>query len=581
MNRSLARRYAPLAGLVVAQLLIIAIAPSRSPEVTDLAVGAEDGFFDDGFVPGDPDAPEGEGFIFDEETGQFVDPGTGERRAGPGGQGPAGTTGGAGRDAPGPGDGRVPGDGGGGGGGGAAAGDTRHCRDGRQHDVTPFAPPCVPRFPEGADNGGATYQGVTAEKIRITRYAPPGNAAVDAILASQDLAASEAQVDEFERAAVEFLNTRYELWGREIEVVKFTGECALLPPDPACLRRDARRLIAETRPFAVLWNTPLGSAFFDEVAAHRVIALGGHHFPDSFRQARRPFTWDTRISGSVAARHLAEYWCKRLAGRPAVQAGDPLMQRQERRLGIITPDDPANVQVLNELKAMVRGCGSGVVAEFQYAQDIDRANEQRNAGIDRMQEHGVTTISCICDGIAPHFMVITAEERQYRPEYILAGTGLMDHDAYGRIYGSAGTQWQQAWGLSSLGAPQPYSDNDAARVWRATGRSGQPYNTALFAWHYYEMLGGIIQMAGPNLNPATFEQGARRLGSLGGGQNETRRFGEGDFTWMSDMREVYWSHTQRSRLDGRPGSYVALNDGRRFDLGQWPQGEPRLPAKPR
>ncbi len=575
MNRSLARRYAPLAALVVVQLLIIAIAPSRAPEATDLTFGGDGGFFDDELAAGDPngfdDELEAEGFVLDEATGEFVNPETGERRAAPGRQ--QGTGGSGGQAGGGP-----RGDGGG---AAAGGGDTSHCRDGRQHDVTPFAPPCVGKFPEGANNGGATYQGVTADKIRITRYAPAPNAAVDAILASQDLAANAEEVDEFERAALEFLNSRYEFYGREIEVVKFTGSCPLLPPEPQCLRDEARRLIAETRPFAVLWNTPLGSAFFDEVAAHRVIALGGHHFPDSFRQNRRPFVWDTRISGSVIARHLAEYWCKRLAGGNAVQAGDPRLTLQERRLGIITPDDPANVQVLNELKQMVRNCGSGVVAEYQYAQDIDRANEQRNAGIDRMQENNVTTISCICDGIAPHFMVITSEERQYRPEYILAGSGLMDHDAFGRIYGSAGTQWQQAWGLSMLGAPQPFSDNDAARVWRATGRSGQPYNTALFAWHYYEMLGGIIQMAGPNLNPGTFEQGARRLGTLGGGQHETRRFGEGDYTWISDMREVYWSHTTPSRLDGRPGSYVALNEGRRYDLGQWPQGEPQLPNKPR
>src|SRR5207237_1208169 len=70
----------------------------------------------------------------------------------------------------------VGGTGGAGGGGGAPAGDTSHCKDGRQFDtaVDWYAPPCVPKF--SGDNGGATYQGVSGDTITILQYRGKPNA---------------------------------------------------------------------------------------------------------------------------------------------------------------------------------------------------------------------------------------------------------------------------------------------------------------------------------------------------------------------------------------------------------------------
>jgi len=571
VRTSLVRRYMPLVTVLAVQLLIVAMAPSKAPDVDQQFAGGGGG----ARVPGLGPDQDGGGAVLDEETGQYIDPTTGDVvRDDASGV----TTSGTGRTA-------AAGEAEGGGGGAAAeqeggglTGDTSHCRDGRQFGGFFYAPPCVPKW-AGGDNGGSTYDGVTDKKITIVRYNSQSDPAVDAILASQDLASNDDQEEAFEEAAQKFINANYQLWGRQIDLVSFKGTCDLLPPDYACLRNDMRKLVSEHKPFAVFWNTPLASAAFDELSALQVVNAGGHHFDENFSNQRRPFHYDGPISGTRVSKHLAEYWCKRLAGKPAKYAGDPQMQLQTRRLGVITPDDDANRRVAAEFRQMVKDCGGGVRAEYFYAQDIDRANEQRKAAGARMREAKVTTVLCICDGIAPYFLVITADEDRYYPEHLLPGTGAMDSDAIGRLYQKS-TQMDQFFGLSTLATLEPWNGNDAARAWKAAGNGGDPpYRTAITNWRYYEFLAGAIQMAGPNLNPLTFEQGAFRISRPSDGpMHESRVYGQGDYSGIDDAREVYWSSTAISNFDGRPGAWVALNDGKRYQIGQWPATEPELPA---
>lgn len=579
MNRSLARRYAPLIGIVAIQLLIVALAPSKSggDDALEFTAGA-DPRFSGGVV--DPET----GQLVDPETGELLDPGAGGDLGATGDTGASGATptGDAGATgAPGQ---ATPGGGGGGGGGGQSgggavpAGDTKHCRNNRQFDGMYYAPPCVPKF--AGDNGGGTYRGVSGDTVVVVRYNTQSDPAVDALLKSQGLASSNEEEEAFEAAAEKFINERYELWGRKIDLRTYNGTCDTLPPREDCFREDMRKLVQKEQPFAVIWDTPIANFAFDELSAQKVVNLGGWHFSDGFNSARRPFHYDTMISGSRVVQHLGEYWCKRLAGKPAKYAGDPTMATKPRRLGIISPNTNANRDVVNELKGMVANCGGGVVSEFYYDQDIDRANEQRKAGVAKMRGDGVTTIACICDGIAPYFLVITCDEDRYYPEHILAGTGEMDSDAIGRLYQKS-TQMDSFFGISSLAEGEPYSANDAARVWKATGNQGDPpYNRAAATWRYYELVAGAIQMAGPTLNPASFEAGTHRVSrATDGPLHETRAWGRNDFAGIDDAREVYWSSTAISKLDGRPGTWVSLNGGKRYLPGQWPAGEPALPAQ--
>ncbi len=561
-RRSLLRRYVPLAGLVGVQLMIILVVPSVAPD--QLAVSAGGGA--QGPVDYvDPTAGAQTDVAASEETGT-TGPSTAAAAAGPASDTTDSTTGGGGGDS--------------GGGEGVVAGDTSHCVGDRQFDPErfPFAPACVPTF--GGDNGGATTRGVTKDKITVVRYDSQSDPAVDALLESVDLASSDEQEDAFREAAEQFINENYELYGRELELIDFKGTCDLLPPQYDCLREDMRTIVNDHQPLYVIWRTTLASAAFDELSSLGVLNAGGQHFSENFGSARRPYHYDQMMTGTKVADYFSEYWCKRLAPHP-VRYGAGLhptepgqMNGSDRVLGIITQDDPANTEVLNEIKERVKDCGGGVKAVYQYAQDIDRAQEQRKAGLAKMREAGVTFLTCVCDAIAPYFMIITEDEDQYWPENFVAGTGYMDHDFVGRLY-DVSTTWNRAWGISTLPVLENLSADDAARVWKATGRSGNPpYTAAAADWSYYQMVAEGIHLAGPNLTPESFEQGSFNTAHAGAGPGRVGySFGPSNHGWTDDVKEIYWSKTATSNVDGRAGAYVVMNEGRRFTLGSIPDTE--------
>ena len=80
-------------------------------------------------------------------------------------------------------------------------------------------------------------------------------------------------------------------------------------------------------------------------------------------------------------------------------------------------------------------------------------------------------------------------------------------------------------------------------------------------------------MAGPNLNPETFEQG---MFAYPGGSGIAGRwkFGPNDYTPMEDAREIWWDPEQPSVQNGEPGAY--RGDKARYKVGEWTRTEPNV-----
>ena len=79
-------------------------------------------------------------------------------------------------------------------------------------------------------------------------------------------------------------------------------------------------------PFMVAWATPLYSAVFDEFARAGIVSVGGWHFDASIFNTRRPYRYDVLMDGSRSAQVIADYYCKKMAGKNATLAGDPTMR---------------------------------------------------------------------------------------------------------------------------------------------------------------------------------------------------------------------------------------------------------------
>jgi hypothetical protein len=122
----------------------------------------------------------------------------------------------------------------------------------------------------------------------------------------------------------------------------------------------------------------------------------------------------------------------------------------------------------------------------------------------------------------------------------------------------------------------PFDQSDAARIWRAAGRSGLPCASCNLVSGYFTLVGSMAQMGGVRLDPGSVEQAFVGNRYSRGGWAETKgdpgvyliRFGPNDYNAISDIREVYWDRNAVSTIDGKQGAYVDMNGGRRYALGE-------------
>ena len=558
------RRYAPFLLLAGVQALLVALVPSTgAPRSADGQLNVGPG----GYVA--PGAPF-EGEVATDEFGNPIPAGQpGAGVAGSAAGGPTGPTGAIG----------VPGTPG----GAAAGGDRSKCApDGvRQQSITTTSPPCVPRFT--GDNGGATYQGVTREEIVILRYRPKSNTAVDAILRTQGLASTPAEEQQAQDAFARFFDKRYEFYGRKIKWVTVQGNCEITPPDTACLRDEVKRLNAQHKPFGVFYTSSTTQAeFFEQWGQLGVMNVGGWHFTADFNQAQRPYHWDVFMDGTRTVRNLADYWCKKMAGKPAAHAGDPALRAKTRKVGVITQDFGVTRPNALEFVRLVTGgmCGKpgDAAAPVYTPSDISRAQQTASTAIQKLKSEGVTTLVILSDPIGPTFFTKAASEQQWYPEHLLSGSGLIDYDVLGRLY--LQEQWVNAFGPGHLGDPIPFEQSDAAKAARDVGVSGL-YSGANLMYAYMSLVAAGIQMSGPNLNPPNIERGVLTLPPSGGWERTKNpaavlvQFGPGDYTAIEDSRHAVWSPTARSKIDGKAGAYIAVQGGRRWEIGKWEPGEPK------
>lgn len=594
----LARRYGPLLAVAAVQLLIIAVVPSTAQK------GATEVGFEEGAEPGAEGAPVG---VVDSETGQLIDPATGRvldpatgRPVGGAGPSDGGNNGGDVPNEP------------------PTTGDTSHCVNGKQFDpaLYEWAPPCLPKFT--GNNGGAPRgtRGVTKDTIRVVAMLGNYGAAVQEILERQG-SPSEEQFSAFVEAAEKFLNAKYELYGRKIDLIPYMFKATTggqEAPNDSVLRNEVRQMVQQHNPFAVTWVNSVSSATYDELSRLKVVNLGGYGFTDDFNAARRPYHWDVQMGGYELADAVSSWYCNRMHGGGTAKAvyakSTPLprgfdLQNKVRNLGIITTNDPQNLKAVDRVKALLKSkCGVTVSHQYNYAQDIRTLEQQRIEAYNQMTttKPEATTIMCFCDQVAPTFLYKTCDDNEYFPEQVIVATGVMDLDRAGQAYdhgpeypGSSDQKnppgdgvyetFENAFGLAQFPRQGPFGSSAAAKVWKLAGNVGNPpYTSSDEELNYYAMLGGMIQMAGPKLTPFTLETGATRMGALGGTGHEhttQRSLGAGNYTWNDSLREVYWSPGTPSKFNNIKGTYKSLSGGASFTGGQFPAGLLTLPAKPR
>jgi len=589
MNRTtLARRYAPLAAVIAVQLLLIAVVPSTSGKKSNVAAGDSGGstFVDEAGNPLNPDGTPVS------PNGMATNPdGTPASVTGPGGTIPGSTV-----------PNQPP---------GVPPGTTAHCKLGRQFDpaIAYWAPPCVPgAIGAPFNNGGNTYQGVTAKEIVVVDYVTNYGAQVNAILKAQGNLLEYDDAKTIDRAFQNFINSHYQLYGRKLKIITYQGQCTSVPPDTDCLFSEMDTIVKTYKPFGVFWSTTLCSQCFARLAQKGVVSFGGIGFSDKFANDNAPYFYNAGMSATRVQQLFAEWWCAQMStknqpGRTTKYAGTQNPARNfngsPRELGVISTNDPDNMATVKDVlyKELQRRCGERVTHEYFYEQNINTAATQVQAGIGAMntQNNPATTVLCLCDSVAPSFVYKGEQDNEYYPENVLADVQNMGYDNVAQAYRGSlacpkpgrGCPFDNALGIVDAPITKPMNELEGVKIFQIGSGGGSlpstvtPFTATNLARNW-SMLASLMQNTGPNLTPANMGARKASLGSVGGGNTgmPTLSFPAGSWNWVQDVKLVWWNTNQNSPYNNAKGRYFSV--GNRYGPGQFPvmPGGPDVPTVP-
>ena len=327
--------------------------------------------------------------------------------------------------------------------------------------------------------------------------------------------------------------------------------------------------------FAVITQYP-NPIFHEELHRRRVLSFTWNQFPQAFFESQSPHLFGLFPDRDLVVAHQAEYWCKRLRGRNAEHAGSPAYQASPRVYGIVYQDGTDNGPVLADL---VGRCGIEVARMLSYPPDIGNAAAISTNIVTQMQQAGVTTVTCLCDVIAPVFFTAQATKQGWFPEWIHNGYFVTDANAAGRLYDP--TQWSHSFGPSSLAFPLLTAEVTGFRVCTAGGADKDTcVKGQASSYAFVGLLADAMERLGPNLTDLTIAQQLVATEPLGGEapNRPTYSFGNagpGPYTFIDDFMEI-WYDPDREANDGELGTAYYVESGRRYNLGEWPSTPPNV-----
>ncbi|HZU80645.1 MAG TPA: hypothetical protein VE991_12070 [Acidimicrobiales bacterium] len=436
----------------------------------------------------------------------------------------------------------------------------------------PYSPPCI-TF--SGSNGGATSKGVSASTINVTARLTTDQSFQQtlATLAGAQLRDTNADNERTINALVQYFNSHFQFYGRKIAVKYYTGQGSLsnelqgygqaqaeVDANSAASMGSFADVTAESEPYATaLWQDG-------------VMGFGDPYMPNSWHINHAPYDWSLATDGTDLATDAANYVVQKLcpAGTPAALAGGGL-KNAPRKFANIAPQNELyqeSAKIFSQIMA-AHGCVSN---SFQYSLDLGTESQQAANLVAQLKAGGYTTIVCGCDPIFPVYLSGQAAQQSFLPEFVEIGAALVDQDYVGQLYNQS--FFSHAFGISPNLAAVPYTQTLGYAAYK-TVNSDEP---AFFVNNIYLQLDQLaigIQMAGPDLTPASFQAGMykypAKLGPAG-----LWAFSPTQHTIPNDFREVCWSPNTVSPYNGKMGAYIQTSN-QRWTASDIPKGPPGCP----
>lgn len=470
----------------------------------------------------------------------------------------------------------------------------------------PMAPPCVAYF--DGDNGGATYQGVTREEVRILQIIetgtcpnykgcqynmiPPPGSYWDMATPPPPNPSDEWYQHGYLRAWQRYFNDRYQTYNRFVHLYVQTGTSARTPE---ARRAQAADNYATIKPFAVVFEntSPLNLLAYQEVAAKRGMIVFGAGLGLSSAQYQRfpTLAWGFFPSIEEQAKVFANYVCEKVVPNPVSYSGN--QNGGPRKFGLVYSQSAARQfardfkdEVLKLAKA---SCGLTIPADLQrtyardfYHNDTDGVAPAAQVMSDFKRE-GVTTIIWPL-GYETNFSKAGAAA-QYFPEWILAGDSFNDGSWPGSY------QNQEAWEHAivvtpvirqkPIGYTQPCYDA-YVEVHPDIPRDGLDLNQLCYFYPGFRQLFTGIQVSGKRLGPKALDKGFRSIPAVASNDPSTPAcyYIPGDSTCMKDAEIMWWDKDSDGSSGEISGCWRMALGGKRFLPGTWPAGNINTPFTP-
>jgi len=437
----------------------------------------------------------------------------------------------------------------------------------------PYAPPCL--VWNGTDNGGETSRGVTRDGIRVSYRSSPGGA--DILTTIQRIMPGATPpppgaVEKTVEGLVEYFNRNFQFYGRRLQLQTFPAKAdptvELTGANQQQAEADAVTAATEIEAFADASATtePYNAA----LAAKQVIAFGAPYLSDEYFTERRPYAWSFQPSCTTVGRATSEVQVKRLEKRPARFAGDPALRTRQRKIAVITPENKEYQNCLRTSVDYLRANGAEVVT-LSYQLDLGNLGRAAENLLNRLQAEGITSVACACDPLLPQHLTQSATRANYRPEWLVMGTALTDHDLVGQLYDQS--QWAHAFGVTALGRLYAPNAGPGYRAFKSVRPGEEPVQNVDTLYYQLYLLAVGVQMAGPNLTPETFETGMFAYPEHSG-PGGTWKFGPGKYTPQTTASAIWWDSEAISPVTGLKGTYRTAGD--LYRIGEAPTDEPKV-----
>lgn len=418
-------------------------------------------------------------------------------------------------------------------------------------------------------NPGATSRGVTADTITVTlRISNGGQSAAllaTAGTAADSLGGDQAGVASDMQTLVSYLNKVYDLYGRQVVLKVFNGQGDFLAEfqnqNVQGAQADGARA-RDQQAFADVSIVTMTQPYSEALVSQGIIAMSPVYLSDGWYASHAPYAFGVVTPvGTQTGSFMGNVACQRLAGGDATFAGDDSLRGKARVFGIIHPENPEFALIGDVIDRRLRSCGHAPARRIAYALNIATAQNEHTNAIAQMKAAGVTTVLCVCDEFSPIFLTRAADQQHFQPEWMQ----IWWPDPWQRL--AASSQWSHS--IHTGGTSPDLLAGEIGATWKAAAGGASPQASTALHWVYPQLLALFsgLQAAGPDLTPATFQQGWFALPSTQAGDLGPWTFGPGVVNPRSQFRLGWYDPSARSAFDGQAGAIRSCEGDRwfRFD----------------